>query len=69
MKEGNINLQGENIQQGNPTTIDNMNNNQVNRQLKRKVTMNHYINVTLDNIGFTRYHLLLFITNALFLFC
>ena len=69
MKEGNNNLQGDNIQQGNPTTIDNMNNNQVNRQLKRKVTMNHYINVTLDNIGFTRYHLLLFITNALFLFC
>ena len=69
MKEGNNNLQRDNIQQGNPTTIDNMNNNQVNRQLKRKVTMNHYINVTLDNIGFTRYHLLLFITNALFLFC
>ena len=69
MKEGNNNLQGDNIHQGNPTTIDNMNNNQVNRQLKRKVTMNHYINVTLDNIGFTRYHLLLFITNALFLFC
>ena len=41
MKEGNNNLQGDNIQQGNPTTIDNMNNNQVNRQLKRKVTMNH----------------------------
>ena len=31
--------------------------------------MNHYINVTLDNMGFTRYHLLLFLTNALFLFC
>ena len=40
-----------------------------NPQLKRKVTMNHYINVTLDNMGFTRYHLLLFLTNALFLFC
>ena len=31
--------------------------------------MNQYINITLDNMGFTRYHLLLFITNALFLFC
>ena len=38
-------------------------------QLKRVTTMNQYINITLDNIGFTRYHLLLFLTNALFLFC
>ena len=37
--------------------------------LKRIKSMNQYINVTLDNMGFTRYHLLLFITNALFLFC
>ena len=37
--------------------------------LKRVKSMNQYINITLDNMGFTRYHLLLFITNALFLFC
>ena len=69
MKEGNNNLQLESIPQGNQYVTNNTKSNQVNRELKRKVTMNHYINVTLDNIGFTRYHLLLFITNALFLFC
>ena len=69
MKEGNNNLQLESNPQGNHYVTNNTKSNQVNRELKRKVTMNHYINVTLDNIGFTRYHLLLFITNALFLFC
>ena len=69
MKEGNNNLQLESNPQGNQYVTNNTKSNQVNRELKRKVTMNHYINVTLDNIGFTRYHLLLFITNALFLFC
>ena len=69
MKEGNSNLQLESNPQGNQYVTNNTKSNQVNRELKRKVTMNHYINVTLDNIGFTRYHLLLFITNALFLFC
>jgi len=39
------------------------------QDLKRVKSMNQYINITLDNMGFTRYHLLLFITNALFLFC
>ena len=38
-------------------------------ELKRAYSMNQYINLTLDNIGFTKYHLLLFVTNALFLFC
>ena len=58
-------------QQNNQQGPNNTMNNQLNKniQLKRKVTMNHYINVTLDNMGFTRYHLLLFLTNALFLFC
>ena len=69
MNEGNNHLQLESNPQGNHYVTNNTKSNQVNRELKRNVTMNHYINVTLDNIGFTRYHLLLFITNALFLFC
>ena len=44
-------------------------NKSPNQELKRAATMNQYINITLDNMGFTRYHLLLFLTNALFLFC
>ena len=40
-----------------------------NPEIKRVASMNQYINFTLDNMGFTKYHLLLFITNALFLFC
>jgi MFS family permease len=71
MKEGNSNQNGNIIQQTNPTGLGNIARNNINKntELKRKVTMNHYINVTLDNMGFTRYHLLLFATNALFLFC
>ena len=71
MKEGNYNQNGNIIQQTNPTGLGNIARNNINKntELKRKVTMNHYINVTLDNMGFTRYHLLLFATNALFLFC
>ena len=71
MKETSNNLEGNMIQQNNPIGISNIDRNNLNKnvQLKRKVTMNHYINVTLDNMGFTRYHLLLFSTNALFLFC
>ena len=44
-------------------------NKQQNPEVKRVSSMNQYINFTLDNMGFTKYHLLLFITNALFLFC
>lgn len=40
-----------------------------NPEIKRVASMSQYINFTLDNMGFTKYHLLLFITNALFLFC
>ena len=69
MEEANNNFEGNmNIQQVNPTGVNNINKNNKKVELKRKVTMNHYINVTLDNMGFTRYHLLLFLTNALFLF-
>ena len=69
--KGNSNQNGNIIQQTNPTGLGNIARNNINKnsELKRKVTMNHYINVTLDNMGFTRYHLLLFATNALFLFC
>ena len=44
-------------------------NKEIQNNIKRVKSMNHYINVTLDNMGFSRYHLLLFVTNALFLFC
>ena len=44
------------------------NNNSSNNQSQKK-NLNQYINHTLESIGFSRYHLLLFVTNALFLFC
>ena len=71
MKESNNNTSGNRMEENNSQGINNINKTELNRKiaLKRKVTMNHYINVTLDNMGFTKYHLLLFITNALFLFC
>ena len=71
MKESNNNTSGNRMEENNSHGINNINKTELNRKiaLKRKVTMNHYINVTLDNMGFTKYHLLLFITNALFLFC
>ena len=71
MKESNYNSTGPRMESNNQQVMSNIDKNNLNKkiQLKRKVTMNHYINVTLDNMGFTRYHLLLFITNALFLFC
>ena len=71
MKESNYNSTGQRMESSNPQGISNIDRTNLNKkiELKRKVTMNHYINVTLDNMGFTRYHLLLFITNALFLFC
>ena len=71
MKEVNNSQPGFINQQSNPTGLNYLDRKNINKnvQFKRKVTMNHYINVTLDNMGFTRYHLLLFLTNALFLFC
>ena len=71
MKESNNNTSGNRMEENNSQGRNNINKTELNRKiaLKRKVTMNHYINVTLDNMGFTKYHLLLFITNALFLFC
>ena len=71
MKESNNNTSGSRMEENNSQGRNNINKTELNRKiaLKRKVTMNHYINVTLDNMGFTKYHLLLFITNALFLFC
>ena len=65
--------QGNNqMVESNKNQVNNNISNQKNdfkSELKRVKSMNQYINITLDNIGFTRYHLLLFITNALFLFC
>ena len=71
MKESNYNSTGPRMESNNQQVMSNIDKNNLNKkiQLKRKVTMNNYINVTLDNMGFTRYHLLLFLTNALFLFC
>ena len=71
MKESNNNTSGNRMEENDSQGRNNINKTELNRKiaLKRKVTMNHYINVTLDNMGFTKYHLLLFITNALFLFC
>ena len=66
MKESNQSNCG-NIQEVDSKQNNNSKNNI--QGLKRAKTMNQYINITLDNMGFTRYHLLLFITNALFLFC
>ena len=68
MKESNYNSTGQRMESSNQQVISNIDNNNINKkiQLKRKVTMNHYINVTLDNMGFTKYHLLLFLTNVLF---
>ena len=43
--------------------------NETNINIKKVKSMNQYINLTLDNMGFSRYHLLLFVANALFLFC
>ena len=47
------------------------NNNSSNNQSHKKQfnSLNQYINHSLDSTGFTRYNLLLFVTNALFLFC
>ena len=73
MKETNDPNLGKNLEgETKPTELNNnlkKINKASNQQLKRVKSMNQYINITLDNMGFTRYHLLLFITNALFLFC
>ena len=49
--------------------INNVNNNNINESHDSKQNFNQYINTLLDNMGFTRYHLFLFLTNAVFLFC
>ncbi len=76
MKEKNESSIENHQDDGNRQTSLNVVNNknrhnqpELKSELKRVKSMNQYINTTLDNIGFTRYHLLLFITNALFLFC
>jgi hypothetical protein len=73
MKGTNEQNLGKNIEGDTKPTELNNNLNNINKaskqQFKRVKSMNQYINNTLDNMGFTRYHLLLFITNALFLFC
>ena len=72
MKELDKSSYGNNQESDNKQTALNALNNKnspVKAEIKRVKSMNQYINNTLDNIGFTRYHLLLFITNALFLFC
>ena len=57
-------------QKQNPNHIQDHSNNNINNKnnYKRINSMDKYINITLDNIGFTKYHFLLFITNAIFLF-
>ena len=44
-------------------------NNILNESNESKENFNQYINKILDNMGFTKYHLFLFLTNAIFLFC
>ena len=70
MKENN---EDSNNDKNNNKIDNNQNSNNEYRSnrshIERIKSLNQYINLTLDNIGFTRYHLLLFITNALFLFC
>ena len=34
-----------------------------------QIKFNQYINQLIDNMGFTKYHLILFLTNSFFLFC
>ena len=60
--QGNLNRANN---QSNPA----LNQNKSEPKLKRNQTMNQYINITLDNMGFTKYHFLLFTTNAFILFC
>ena len=64
-------IESDQQNQGKSQEGDNKQNYSIKKRqdLKRVKSMNQYINFTLDNMGFTRYHLLLFITNALFLFC
>ena len=71
MKESTNQNMGDSQEGEKKTTVlnNNLKNNNSQKELKRVRSMNQYINITLDNMGFTKYHLLLFITNALFLFC
>lgn len=65
MKENN-----NSIEDNNQNKFNNSNQNIIiNNNSQIDNSLHLYINLTLDNIGFTKYHLLLFITNALFLFC
>ena len=71
-ESGNQNQGNNSIGENKKSQVNNNFKNQnksPKSDLKRVQSMNQYINITLDNMGFTRYHLLLFITNALFLFC
>jgi predicted MFS family arabinose efflux permease len=70
MKENN----GDSSDDKNHHSINNIQNNINNynsnkSQDERIKSLNQYINFTLDNIGFTKYHILLFTTNAILLFC
>ena len=71
MKDNNESFENSREKENKPTDINNafkITNKPPNQELKRVKSMNQYINITLDNMGFTKYHLLLFITNAIFLF-
>ena len=59
----------DNFNRPNIQPIMDKNPNKQEFKLQKKQTMNQYINITLDNMGFTRYHFLLFTTNAFILFC
>ena len=70
MKENNSYKENNHSkEQQNSNCIQSKSNDNINNQKKYKRinSMNKYININLD-IGFTKYHFLLFITNAIFLF-
>ena len=65
MKENNSSNNNQNNK-----SVHNNNNSINNHSHKKQLnSLNQYINHSLDSSGFSRYSLLLFVTNALFLFC
>ena len=59
----------DNFNRPNNNQNNDLNQNKSEPKIQRNQSMNQYINITLDNIGFTKYHFLLFTTNAFILFC
>ena len=67
-REINQNNKSNNSFYNNQNSVNKCSNNNL-KKYNSINSINQYINITLDNIGFTKYHFLLFITNAFFLFC